>query len=99
MRRSSSRSTGSSREPGRTVTGSRDFSTFFCSACGNPPGGWPSSPANSDTTDSGNAMSISGSRTSSMLVSEVTIISAMSPTTFDDGVTLTMSPKAMLTSA
>ena len=97
--RFASRSTGGSTEPGRTASGSAPASTFFCSAGGKPPTGWPMSPRNRDTTDSGNATSTSGSSTSSRLSPLVTIMIAMSPTTFDDGVTLTMSPNISLTSA
>ena len=51
-------------EPGRTVIGVSPFSTFFCSAVGHPPGGWPRSPRIICTTDSGKATSFSGSATS-----------------------------------
>ena len=43
-------------------------------------------------------MSLAGFSTSATVRSWLTIISAMSPTTFDDGVTLTMSPNIRLTS-
>ena len=81
------------------VIGSLPFSTFFCSAFGKPPGGWPSSPAKNPTTESGNATSRAGSSTSARVRPDDTIASAMSPTTFDDGVTFTMSPNIWLTSA
>ncbi len=55
------------------------------------------SPRNSATTDSGKATSVAGSSTSSAVSPLVTIMIAMSPTTFDDGVTLTMSPNISLT--
>ena len=47
-----------SSEPGRAVIGFSPFSTFFCSASGQPPGGWPRSPRSIDTTESGKAMSL-----------------------------------------
>ena len=43
-------------------------------------------------------MSLAGFSTSATERSWLTIISAMSPTTLEDGVTLTMSPNIMLTS-
>ena len=90
---------GAATEPGRTVIGSAPLRIFFCSAFGQPPGGWPRSPWNILTTESGNATSRFGSSTSSRVSPAETIDSAMSPTTFDDGVTFTMSPNIRLTSA
>ena len=51
------------------------------------------------TTLSGKATSTPGSSTCSRVSPCATIISAMSPTTLDDGVTLTMSPNIRFTSA
>ena len=70
-----------------------------CSSAGKPPGGWPSRPSKNSTTVSGNASSRSGSSTSSGVRLLATMNSAMSPTTFEVGVTLTMSPNSWLTSA
>ena len=85
--------------PDDPANGAAPFSTLFCSSFGNPPYGCPSSPRNMDTTDSGNAISRVGSSTASRSSPLVTIISAMSPTTLDVGVTLTMSPNMSFTSA
>jgi len=57
------------------------------------------SPWKNWTTDSGNAISTSGSSTLARVSPLVTIISAMSPTTFEEGVTLTRSPNMSFTSA
>ena len=57
------------------------------------------SPRNSDTTDSGNATSTAGFSTSAAVSALVTIMIAMSPTTFDEGVTFTMSPNISFTCA
>ena len=51
------------------------------------------------TTLSGKATSTAGSSTWARVRSCATIISAMSPTTLDEGVTLTMSPNIRFTSA
>ena len=81
------------------MIGLAPFSTFRWIASGQPPGGWPSSPFIICTTESGKAMSRAGSSTSAAESSCVTIISAMSPTTFEEGVTLTMSPNSWFASA
>ncbi len=65
---------------------------------GKPSGGKPTSPRNSATTDSGKAISRAGSITSAADRSLATIISAMSPTTLEVGVTLVTSPNSLLTS-
>ncbi len=53
----------------------------------------------SATIDAGKATSVSGSSTSRRSRPAETITSAMSPTTFEVGVTLTMSPNISFTSA
>ena len=97
--RSASKSTGSRCAPGRSVIGTSPFSTLAWIAWGQPPGGWPRLPRIMSTTESGKDMSRSGFVTSSGVRFWDTIISAMSPTTLDDGVTLTMSPNMRFTSA
>jgi hypothetical protein len=61
--------------------------------------GRPRSPCIVCTTDSGNATSKFGSSTCSRVSPLETISNAMSPTTFEEGVTLTMLPNISLTSA
>ena len=73
--------------------------TTSASALGKPPGGCPSRPSKSSTTLSGKASSRSGSSVSSGVRLFATRNRAMSPTTFDVGVTFTMSPKSRFTSA
>ena len=70
-----------------------------CNAFGKPPGGWPSLPSKNSVTLSGQAISRSGFITSATVRSCDSMNSAMSPTTFDVGVTLTRSPKSWLTAA
>lgn len=67
---------------------------------GQPPSGQPKPPIIMSMTDSGNGMA-AGSRftTSAGLIPLLKRKSAMSPTTFELGVTFTMSPKSWLTSA
>jgi hypothetical protein len=81
------------------VKGVSPLRIFFWIASGQPPGGWPRLPFIMSTTDSGKATSRSGFSTSARVRPWLTIISAMSPTTFDDGVTFTMSPNMRFTSA
>ena len=92
-------STGLACLPGRSVIGFSPFRIFFCNAFGHPPGGWPRLPFIMSMTESGNDTSRSGSSTSARVRPWLTIISAMSPTTLDEGVTLTMSPNIRFTSA
>ena len=66
---------------------------------GNRPAAGPSRPSKNSTTDSGNASSRFGSSTCSGVRLLAIMNSVMSPTTFDDGVTLTMSPNSRLTAA
>ncbi len=40
------------------MIGASPFSTFFCSALGQPPGGWPRSPCSISTTEPGKATSV-----------------------------------------
>jgi hypothetical protein len=75
------------------------LSTLRTIPSGNPPGGWPRLPRIMSITLSGKATSVSGSSTSARVRPWLTIISAMSPTTLDDGVTLTISPNIWFTSA
>ncbi len=86
-------------EPGRTVMGASSFSTFAWMAGGKPPGGWPRSPRMRPTTDSGKDTSVSGSSTSARVSPAETMARAMSPTTFEVGVTLMISPNMAFTSA
>ena len=98
--RAAARSAGGRSLPGRSVDRrAGPCRTRSWSTGGNPPGGWPSRPSNSSTTLSGKASSRSGSSVSSGVRLLATRNRAMSPTTFDVGVTLTMSPKRRLTSA
>ncbi len=85
--------------PGRVVSGASPFSTFFCKAAGQPPGGWPRLPFIMSTTESGKATSTEGSSTCWRDRPCATIISAISPTTLELGVTLTMSPNIRFASA
>ena len=86
-------------EPGRAVIGVSPFSTFFCSADGHPPGRLAEVAAHHlhDRFGEGDVFQRVGGV--ARVSPEATIISARSPTTFDDGVTLTMSPNRRLTSA
>ena len=93
------KSAGGRLAPGRPVIGLRPRSTRFCSFSGKPPGGSPSRPSKNSTTDSGNANSRGPSITSAGVRLLATMNRAMSPTTFEVGVTLTMSPNIRLTSA
>ena len=97
--RSAARSSGATLRPGRVVSGFWPLSTFFWMPSGQPPSGRPRSPRIICTTDSGNATSKSGSSTCSFVSPLDTISIAISPTTFDDGVTFTMLPNISLTSA
>ena len=66
---------------------------------GSRPAAGRAGPSKNSTTLSGKASSRVGSSTSSGVRLLATRNRAMSPTTFDDGVTFTMSPKSRLTSA
>ena len=75
-------------------------STAFHIGTGQPPSGQPSPPLSMSMTLSGNGVA-PGSRltTSAGLMPRAKRKSAMSPTTFDEGVTLMMSPNSWFTSA
>ncbi len=66
---------------------------------GKPPGGCPIPPPIRSITDSGNEISRLSSRTSSFDKPLATMNRAMSPTAFEVGVTLTMSPNSWFTPA
>ena len=85
--------------PGRPSIGAAPLRTFVRSGSGNPPGGLPSPPRMKSITDSGKVSSSARSVTARASSPCLTIQIAMSPTTFDDGVTLGMSPNSRLTSA
>ena len=82
-----------------SVIGASPFSTLRCSASGQPPGGWPRLPFIMSITLSGKLTSTPGSSTCRGVRCWATIISAISPTTFDEGVTLTISPNIWFASA
>ena len=95
--RAASRSAGGRLAPGRSVRAGRPLRTRVWISGGKPPGGWPRRPSKNSTTLSGKASSRSVSRTSSGVRLLATRKRAMSPTTFEEGVTLTISPKRRLT--
>ena len=69
------------------------------SGSGKPPGGWPSDAAHVVDHRLGEGQLVRRSVTARASSPCFTIQIAMSPTTFDDGVTLGMSPNRRLTSA
>ena len=86
-------------DPALLVSGFSLPRIFFCSFSGKPPRGIPISPLKNSTTEDGKDISLFGSKTSAGVRSLVIIYNAISPTTFDDGVTLIISPNIVLTSA
>ena len=79
------------------MIGASPFSAFFCSAFGQPPDRLTEI-AMQHLDDRGREGDVArlGSSTSFAVRPCATIISAMSPTTLEDGVTLTMSPNMSL---
>ena len=85
--------------PGRPSITAAPLRMSLRSGSGNPPGGLPIEPRMKSITDSGKVSSLARAETAAPSSPCLTIQIAMSPTTFDDGVTLGMSPKSWLTSA
>lgn len=89
------KSRGGSDSPARPLVEGLPLSTLVRSGSGKPPGGWPMRPSKYSTTDDGK---LSSSAFSSRLSSSrlfCTMNCARSPTTFELGVTLTMSPSSL----
>ncbi len=93
------KSTAGRLAPGRPFTGSLPRRIRWRTRFGNPPGGCPIRPLTRSMTDSGKAISRFSSSTSWVERLLATRNRARSPTDFDVGVTLTMSPRSWFTSA
>lgn len=93
------KSKGASSAPGRPSTGFSPLRILVRSGSGKPPVGIPMSPRINSTTEVGKLSSSALRSTSSADRSFCTMKAARSPTTFDEGVTLMMSPSSLFASA
>mmetsp|Transcript_24533 Transcript_24533/g.62564 ORF Transcript_24533/g.62564 Transcript_24533/m.62564 type:complete len:251 (-) Transcript_24533:366-1118(-) len=94
-----SRLRGGSSAPGRPAKTGRSLTTCFWSGCGKPPCGTPIAPWKNSTTDDGNESESACARTAASSRLLVTMNCARSPTTLEEGVTLTMSPSRLFAAA
>mmetsp|Transcript_25339 Transcript_25339/g.59120 ORF Transcript_25339/g.59120 Transcript_25339/m.59120 type:complete len:219 (+) Transcript_25339:357-1013(+) len=94
--RAASRSSGGSDSPGRPQKTGSSFTTCDCSGCGKPPWGMPMAPWKNSTTEEGKLSVAACSCTAFSSRPLVTMNCAKSPTTLEEGVTLTMSPSSRL---
>mmetsp|Transcript_6552 Transcript_6552/g.11308 ORF Transcript_6552/g.11308 Transcript_6552/m.11308 type:complete len:227 (+) Transcript_6552:810-1490(+) len=91
-----SKSSGGMDAPGRPSTVFLPLSTWVRSGSGKPPGGWPRRPWKYSTTEVGKERVAALSSRECCSSSFCTMNCARSPTTFEVGVTLMMSPRRRL---
>ena len=94
-----SKSSGGSSAPGRPAKTGSSLTTIACIGCGKPPCGMPIAPWKYSTTLEGKESVSACARTPSSSRPLAAMNCARSPTTLDDGVTLTMSPSSRLAAA
>mmetsp|Transcript_9281 Transcript_9281/g.30716 ORF Transcript_9281/g.30716 Transcript_9281/m.30716 type:complete len:250 (+) Transcript_9281:485-1234(+) len=93
-----SKSSGGRDSPGRPLKVGRSLTICVRSGSGKPPCGMPMAPWKNSTTDEGKESESACWRTVAASSLLVTMNWARSPTTLEEGVTLTMSPRSLLAS-